>query len=158
MLHQDSIHFPDSLKYTTPGGRTVYGGGGIMPDIFVALDTVGASEYLSIVSYRGIINQFGFDFADSHRQKLESYGSYRNYKERFVFTDQMFRDFVAYARARGVEPNDHDLAESEEVLKIRIKAYIARNIWGNDGYYAVIADDDNVLKRARMALTSTASL
>lgn len=158
LMHRDSIHFPDSLKYTTPGGRTVYGGGGIMPDIFVALDTAGASEYLSVVSYRGIINQYGFDFADHQRKMLDDYGSYSNFKTEFNFSDSLLNDFVAYAKERGVEPDTADLKESENVLKIRIKAYIARNIWGNDGYYAIISEDDNVLKRAQMALNSTASL
>lgn len=158
LMHRDSIHFPDSLKYITPGGRVVYGGGGIMPDIFVPLDTAGASEYLSVVSYRGILNQYGFDWADNHRDKLEAYGTYKNFKAQFEFTDSLLNAFVAYAKAKGVTPTNGDLAASEEVLKIRIKAYIARNIWGNDGYYAVMRQDDNVLKRAQMALTSTASL
>lgn len=158
MMHEDSIHFPDSLKYTTPGGRIVYGGGGIMPDIFVALDTAGASEYLSIVSYQGILNQYGFDFADKHRKMLNDFGSYSNFKMNFDFNDSLLNDFVAYAKEKGVSPNEKDLAESKKVLEIRLKAYIARNIWGNDGYYAIINQDDNVLKRAQLALSSTASL
>ncbi|NEN22031.1 S41 family peptidase [Cryomorpha ignava] len=158
MMYQDSIVFPDSLKYTTPGGRTVYGGGGIMPDIFVGVDTVGASQYLSIVSYQGLLNQFGFDYADGHRIDLKNYTSYKDFKQRFEITDDLLKDFVSYSSEKGIEADDKGIKASKEVLKIRIKAYIARNIWGNDGYYAIMNQDDNVLKEAQIALSSTASL
>jgi len=158
MLYQDSIVFPDSLKYTTPGGRIVYGGGGIMPDIFVGIDTVGASHYLSIVSYQGLLNQFGFDYADGHRGDLKNYTSYSDFKQRFEITDDLLNDFVVYSSNKGVEADDKGISASKEVLKIRIKAYIARNIWGNDGYYSIMNQDDNVLKEAQIALSSTASL
>ncbi len=158
MMYQDSIVFPDSLKFTTPGGRTVYGGGGIMPDIFVGIDTVGASQYLSIVSYQGLLNQFGFDYADGHREDLNHYSSYSDFKQKFEINDAILNDFVAYSTEKGIEADDRGIAASKNVLKIRIKAYIARNIWGNDGYYAIMNQDDNVLKEAQIALSSTASL
>jgi len=158
MMYQDSIVFPDSLKYTTPGGRIVYGGGGIMPDIFVGIDTVGASQYLSIVSYQGLLNQFGFDYADGHRVDLKNYTSYRDFKQRFEITDDLLKDFVSYSSEKGIAADDKGIKASKEVLKIRIKAYIARNIWGNDGYYAIMNQDDNVLKEAQIALSTTASI
>jgi carboxyl-terminal processing protease len=158
LMTADSIQFPDSLKYTTPGGKIVYGGGGIMPDIFVGVDTVGASQYLSVVSYQGLINRFGFDYADSHRNDLTDYGSYENFKREFSVTDEVLNNFVAYSDEKGVEPDTQGIATSADVIKLRIKAYIARNIWGNDGYYAVMSEDDNVLKEAQSALSKTASL
>lgn len=158
MMYQDSIVFPDSLKFTTPGGRIVYGGGGIMPDIFVGIDTVGASQYLSIVSYQGLLNQFGFDYADGHRVDLQLFSSYTDFKQRFEITDDLLQEFVSYSSKKGIAPDDKGIKASKAVLKIRIKAYIARNIWGNDGYYAIMNQDDNVLKEAQMALSSTASL
>lgn len=158
LMTADSIQFPDSLKYTTPGGRIVYGGGGIMPDIFVGVDTVGASQYLSVVSYQGLINRFGFDYADSHRDDLSEFGSYQNFKRDFSVTDDVLDNFVEYSDEKGVEPDSQGIATSAEVIKLRIKAYIARNIWGNDGYYAIMSQDDNVLKEAQSALSKTASL
>jgi carboxyl-terminal processing protease len=158
LMVADSINFPDSLKYTTPGGRIVYGGGGIMPDIFVGVDTVGASEYLSVVSYQGLINQFGFDYADAHRDELNNYESYQSFRRSFSVSDSLLEDFVNYSGEKGINRDDSGIAQSKEVLKIRIKAYIARNIWGNDGYYAVMSDDDTVLKEARQAIATTASL
>ena len=158
LMSADSIEFPDSLKYTTPGGRIVYGGGGIMPDIFVGVDTVGASQYLSVVSYQGLINKFGFDYADAHREDLADFGSFQNFRSDFSVSDEVLNDFVAYSNDKGVEPDTHGIQASKDVIKLRIKAYIARNIWGNDGYYAVMSEDDNVLKEAQSALSKTASL
>jgi len=158
LMTADSIQFPDSLKYTTPGGRIVYGGGGIMPDIFVGVDTVGASQYLSVVSYQGLINRFGFDYADSHRNDLTNYGSYEKFKREFSVTDDVLNSFVEYSNEKGVDPDTKGIATSAEVIKLRIKAYIARNIWGNDGYYAIMSEDDNVLKEAQSTLSKTASL
>jgi carboxyl-terminal processing protease len=153
----DSVQFNDSLKYTTPGGRTVYGGGGIMPDIFVGLDTVGASGYLSMVSYEGLINQFGYDYADAHRDELNTYKSYEKFGTDFVIEDDVFEAFTNFAETAGIAKDPDGISRSEDVLKIRIKAYIARNIWGNDGFYSVMNTDDNVLKEAQMALSSNSS-
>ncbi len=158
LMYMDSIDFPDSLKYTTPGGRIVYGGGGIMPDIFVGVDTVGTSQYLSALSYRGLINQFGFDYADKHRDDLAEYDSIDDFKKKFDITAGLLEEFLNYSESKGVNRDTSGLKASKEVIKIRIKAYIARNIWGNDGFYAIMNQDDNVLKEAQTAISSTASL
>ncbi len=158
LLEPDSIDFPDSLKYTTPGGRVVYGGGGIMPDIFVGIDTVGASQYLSIVSYQGLLNQFGFDYADQNRDALSHYKSYTEYRRDFKISDALLERFIKYSEDKGVARDPLGIRASKDVLKTRIKAYVARNIWGNDGYYSIMNGDDNVLREAQMVLGSTASL
>lgn len=152
LMSADSIHFPDSLKYTTPGGRVLYGGGGIMPDIFVGLDTSGASEYLGLLSYKGIINQFGFEYADRHRTELEYFRNWKDFREGFKVEGPVLDSLVAYAETHGVVPDKKGLAASSEVIKTRLRAYIARNIWGNDGFYAILGQDDNVLARATEAL------
>ena len=156
LQYADSIQFPDSLKYQTPGGRTVYGGGGITPDVFVGLDTVGASEYLSILSYKGVINQFGFDYADQHREELGAYGSFDRFASEFSVEQELYDHLIEYARQRGVEPDTRGIHTSATVIKTRLKAYIARNIWGNDGFYAVMKDDDNVLQIAVQTIQSGA--
>jgi len=158
LVSADSIHFSDSLQYVTPGGRIVYGGGGIMPDIFVGLDTAGASEYLSIVSYRGILNQFGFDYADTHRKDLANFEGYKEFERDFDVDKSMFDNFVSYAEEKGVTRDIGGISLSKEVLKLRIKAYIARNIWGNDGFYSIMTDDDKVIKEALISISNTASL
>lgn len=149
----DSIHFADSLKYTTPGGRTVYGGGGIMPDIFVPLDTNGASYYLNQVTYMGLINKFAFDYATKHRDMLmEKYSDYTSFKRNFELSEATFQKFVDYATETGVEPVAEEIQHSRQVIKLRIKAYISRNLYGNDGYYSVIFADDNILQEALKTL------
>lgn len=158
LVSADSIQISDSLQYVTPGGRIVYGGGGIMPDIFVSLDTAGASEYLSIVSYRGILNQYGFDYADSHRKDLENFENYKEFEKSFNVDQNVFDSFVSYAEDKGVTPDQGGIKLSKEVLKLRIKAYIARNIWGNDGFYAIMTDDDKVIREALISISGTASL
>jgi len=158
LVSADSINFPDSLKFETPGGRVVYGGGGIMPDVFVGLDTAGASEYLSLVSYRGIINQFGFDYADANRSELEDFGNYQSFENTFDVNSEILADFIDYAENRGVLRDTGGINTSKEVLELRIKAYIARNIWGNDGFYAIMTDDDKVIREALISLSGTASL
>jgi carboxyl-terminal processing protease len=155
LMVSDSIQFPDSLKYTTPGGKIVYGGGGIMPDVFVGLDTVGASHYLSLVSYQGILNQFGFDYADAHRSELGSFDSYESFRTNFQVSDDLLEQFIAYADEKGVKRDAKGIQRSNDILRLRIKAYVARNIWGNDGFYSIMNDDDNVLQEAVITLAST---
>ncbi len=154
----DSIQFSDSLKFTTPGGRTVYGGGGIMPDIFVGLDTAGASQYLNRVSYEGVLNQFGFEYADNNREKLTSLNSLDNFVNAWHADQEVLKAFTTYAESEGIPADTAGIKQSMTTLKLRIKAYIARNIWGNDGYYAIMNQDDNVLKEAKVALASANKL
>lgn len=91
LLNSDSISFPDSLKYTTPGGKTVYGGGGIMPDHFVGIDTMGASDYLSEIGFNGLLNRFGFEYADSHREELNSFDNAEAFISSFKINDSTLR-------------------------------------------------------------------
>lgn len=143
----DSIKVGDSLKYKTLSGRTVYGGGGITPDVFVPLDTTGHSHYLSQVLYNGILNDFAFEYADNNRTKLKTYTA-ETFKNNFQVSDDLLNQFVAYAEKHGVKKNEQQIKQSESVLKNQIKALIARNIWNNEGFYPVFQADDNVLKKA----------
>lgn len=144
----DSIKITDSLKFNTPGGKIVYGGGGITPDVFVSLDTVGRSHYLNLVSYSGLINDFAFDYADKERKKLKEYKTVQNFNASFEITSPVFERFIAYAEKNKVARNDKQIKISEEIIKTQLKALIARNIWNSEGFYPVIQKRDNVLKKA----------
>lgn len=145
----DSIKINDSLKYTTPGGKTVYGGGGIIPDVFVPLDTAGRSHYLAEVAFNGLINDFAFDYVDKQRTKLkEQFTSVEDFNKSFSITPAILNDFVAYAQKNGVKPNEKQIKISESIIKLQLKALIARNIWSSNGFYQVLQKDDNVLKKA----------
>ncbi|MBN4062073.1 MAG: peptidase S41 [Flavobacteriales bacterium] len=144
----DSIDFPDSLKYKTPGGKTVYGGGGIMPDVFVPIDTSGRSAYLSHLGYEGVFRNFSFDYADQNRQKLERYHSSENFNQSFSVDDDLYEKFIAFAEENGVKRNNYGISTSESRIKTRLKANIARYIWNNNGYFPVIHQQDNMIKRS----------
>lgn len=148
-MQEDSIQFNDSLKYKTPKGKIVYGGGGIMPDVFVPFDTTGNSAYFSKISRRGLEYQFAFEYTDKNRKSLSAY---KNVAELNTFLDSkinvIFSDFVLFAGKNGVEKNTADLTISQELIKVRLKALIARNIFDNDGFYPIIQEVDKTLKIA----------
>jgi carboxyl-terminal processing protease len=144
----DSIKVSDSLKYKTLSGRTVFGGGGITPDVFVPLDTTGRSHYLSQVLFNGLVNDFAFAYTDKERLKLKSYKTAENFGRTFNVTPEIMNEFIAYAEKNGVKRNDQQIKQSEFILKNQLKALIARNIWKNEGFYPVFQSQDNVLKKA----------
>jgi carboxyl-terminal processing protease len=144
----DSIRFADSLKFTTPGGKVVYGGGGIMPDIFVPLDTAGRSMYLAEVNYNGLANLFAFQYADRERDKLKNYKSIDNFNKSFNVSDGLLNEFVEFAEKSGVRRRDEAIKRSDKLLRMQIKALIARNIWGNEGFYPVINTVDSAYVKA----------
>lgn len=150
----DSVSFADSLKYTTPGGRTVYGGGGIMPDVFVALDTMGGSHYLNELSYLGYLRQFGFEYADTHREQLSGYGSMSSFTTQFEITDDILEDLMAFAEEEGLDKKPEELNDSRDVISTRIKAYIAKNIFGDQAFYFVSLEDDIDFKKGMEVLGS----
>jgi carboxyl-terminal processing protease len=143
----DSIKFDDSLKYTTPGGKTVYGGGGIMPDIFIPIDTVGVTDYLIDVRNRGLIYRFALRFTDEHRKELEKFNLLSELNQ-YLDGKNVFRQFIDFASDKDVKPNWQDIKESEEILHTQIYAYIARNIMDNRGFYPAIEKIDNTLLEA----------
>ncbi|MEM7161178.1 MAG: S41 family peptidase [Bacteroidota bacterium] len=144
LLSADSISFPDSLKFTTPGGKVVYGGGGIMPDLFVGIDTLGASEYFSELNYNGLINRYAFQYADDNRDRLNDYDKYEFFIENFEVNSDLLEQFIQFAENNGVDKDEKGLMASKEIIKDRLKAYIARNIWKNDAFYTALLQDDKV--------------
>lgn len=145
---QDSIHFDSSLKYTTPGGRTVYGGGGIMPDIFIPLDTLGVTAYYTKVWNMNVLYRYTLDFTDRHRSDIDSIKSLKQLDsmfERYNLVD----DFVAYAERHGVKRNLRDIATSRSIITAQLRAYIGRNTpLGDAAFYYNIYPNDKVLQRA----------
>ncbi len=148
LLSSDSIHFPDSLKFTTPAGHIVYGGGGIMPDVFVSLDTSGNSNYYSSISSKGLVTEFAYNFLDKNRKDFKKYKSFEDYNKSFTIDDNILREFVSYAEKNGVKPNEKELNISSEIITTQLKALIARQLWKNEGFYAVIHKLDKTLSKA----------
>ncbi|MFD1002620.1 S41 family peptidase [Ohtaekwangia kribbensis] len=146
-FHADSIKFNDSLKYITPNGRTVYGGGGIMPDYFVPLDTSLNSHYLNELYTSTSIQEYTFDYAERHKEELEKKG-YEDYLKNFKVTDKMISELIKVGERNKVKPNTKELKEKKELFQVHIKAQIARKLWGNDGFYPVFNETNEVFKQA----------
>jgi len=148
LANADSIKISDSLKYKTIGGRTVYGGGGIVPDIFVAIDTTGRTRYLAEVIYNGIVNDFAFDYADKNRKTLKAYKNYKTFNASFNIDDALFSQFLSYADKKRVKRNEKQIDQSKDIIKNQLKALISRNIFGSEGYYSVLLTKDDILQKA----------
>jgi len=145
--HQDSIRFDDSQKYVTPGGKIVYGGGGIMPDIFVPVDTTNTSDYYNRVRSLGLMYRFAFHYTDLHRNALEQFTTAEEI-EGYLDDQEIIPRFINYAEEKGVQPDYGDIRTSRHIMEKFIKAYVARNIIENEGFYPIIAEIDNVLQVA----------
>jgi carboxyl-terminal processing protease len=136
--HPDSIKFPDSLKYKTPKGRTVYGGGGIMPDVFIPLEKDSALSYYNQCINKGLIYQFAFDYTDRNRVRMLRFKNPDQFDHGFAVTEPIYEEFVQYADKKGVKHTGKDLSKSDRYVKTMIKAYVGRNLLDNDGFFPVL--------------------
>lgn len=152
LMSADSISFPDSLKYLTPKGKTLYGGGGIFPDIFVPLDTNNATAYLSFLNFQGIFYQFGFNYVDKNREILKSKYNDERFFKSFTVDQNLLKEFYEFAESKGVEYDKNEAKLSLNFIKNRIKAYIGRNVWGDNVFYKVVNQEDEVIKVALVSL------
>ncbi|GAA5028753.1 peptidase S41 [Marivirga lumbricoides] len=143
----DSIQFADSLKYTTEKGRVVYGGGGIMPDYFVALDTAANSDYLNKLFYSNSLRQYTFSYHERNKKMLENMGK-EDYISNFEVTDTMLSDLMKLAESNDVKFDSAQFEKSKKLIKIYTKAYIARNVWNNEGFYPIINQQNEIFKEA----------
>ena len=145
----DSIHFSDSLKYTTPKGRTVYGGGGIMPDYFIPLDTTDMTRYFMQVSGRNIIYRYTLDYADKHREALNKVETLADLTALLDADKGMFEDFIRYAERQGVRPVRREIERSRKIITSQLRAYIGRNTaLEDDGFYYNIFPIDDEVQRS----------
>jgi carboxyl-terminal processing protease len=141
----DSIHFSDSLKFTTPAGHIVYGGGGIMPDKFVPVDTSGVSPYF--VKVRSLIYRFALKYTENKRELLKKFTE-TDQMEKFLDKQALLDQFVQYASINGIKKDQAGLKTSGNIIHTQIKAYIARNILDNKGFYPIWEEIDTTLKYA----------
>ena len=143
----DSIKYADTVKYKTLSGRIVHGGGGIMPDYFVPADTSGYSEYYSKVTQKGLVYQFALDYADANRKELSTFKSAADF-EKYFGKVNILNLFTVFAEKKGVKTNPTDLKISSKIIDSQVKAYIARNIIGEKGFYPIIQCIDKTLLQA----------
>ena len=123
----DSIHFNDSLRKVTPGGKVVYGGGGIMPDLFVPVDTTDVTRYFLEVSGRNILFRYTLEYADRHRDALNAVKTIPELQALLDADKELMNDFIRYAARNGVQPDYKDIARSRKLIEAQLRAYIGRN-------------------------------
>lgn len=145
----DSIHFADSLKRVTPGGKVVYGGGGIMPDLFIPADTTDVTRYFIEVVGRNILYRYTIDYADRHRKALNDVKTLPQLQALLDSDKGLVDDFIRYAARKGVAPNYRDIKRSRKLIEAQLRAYIGRGtVLEDNGFYANIYPVDNVLIQA----------
>lgn len=151
-MNQDSIKFPDSLKHTTLiKERTVYGGGGIMPDFFVPLDTNGISDYYTSIVRGGHLNSFTLSYVNENRKELkDKYSEFCEFKKNFEVSEGLIKELADYAEQADstLTFDEEGYQESEYHLKLRIKAILAQNLWGYEEFYEIFNDSNEILQRA----------
>jgi carboxyl-terminal processing protease len=143
----DSIHFADSLKFRTPKGKIVYGGGGIMPDVFVPIERDSTLKYYNRVVNKGTVFQFAFDYTDKYRKSLV-FRNFDQYNKNFRVTDDVFSEFIRYAEKDGIKHEGKELAKADAKIRLLIKAYIGRNLLDNPGFYPILNSDDPAFLKA----------
>ena len=161
LVNADSIHFPDSLKYRTAHGRTVYGGGGIMPDIFVPMDTMRLSDYYISLRGKGLLNTFPLQWADAHRKDpqvktfelfLANYDSFG--LDSLLAAAAIEKGVVRDTEKEALEPER--TAHSDNYLRLMLKAQVARDLFGIDYYYMVMKDFDDGYNAVQLAVEACA--
>lgn len=148
LFSEDSIHFADSLKYITPKGKTVYGGGGIMPDIYVPLIDDSTEYYFNRIVNLGLLYQYAFNYTDKHRAQLQRYSTVDAFSRSFHVTDAMFAELVKLAESKGIKGSELQRKVARREADTLLKAYIARNLFDEEGFYPIYAPMDEMLQRA----------
>ncbi len=151
LTSQDSIHFADSLKYETlKEHRTVYGGGGIMPDYFVPLDTMHYTKLHRELAAKSVIIQENLRYVDRHRKSLKKdYPDFEKFKQEYAVPRELLDSVLAEGEKQKVKPKDEEeVTKTLPMLSLQLKALIARDLWDMSEYYAIMNDDSEIVKKA----------
>jgi carboxyl-terminal processing protease len=150
LLHADSIHFPDSLRYQTLNlKRTVYGGGGIMPDIFVPLDTTRFTDFHRNIVARGVVNKVVMQYIDKNRADLKKrYSTFDKFKKEYGVNDDFLNQLISAAEKEKIKVDSVQYAISKPLIKLQLKALVARDLWEMNEYYQIMDADNESLQKA----------
>ncbi|MCC7050534.1 MAG: peptidase S41, partial [Bacteroidia bacterium] len=137
LSNRDSIHFPDSLKYYTPAKRLVYGGGGIMPDIFIPIDTSQSSNYLIELSRKGTINMFVVKLLDTERKNLtQRFPNFETYKKEYPkYEEELIKKLLDYCEKEKITFDEKGYNQSKQIILTQLSALLARNLFNNDAFF-----------------------
>jgi carboxyl-terminal processing protease len=148
----DSLNFVDTVKYKTKNGRIVYGGGGIMPDIYVSMKTEDYSDYYKKIMSKGLIAQFGWEYADKNRRMLRAYGSAKSFITLFSINQTIMAEFTVFAEKAGIKNDALAQQQSDKLIRAQLKGAIGRNIFDDAAFYPVILPVDKIFQKALEAL------
>jgi carboxyl-terminal processing protease len=143
----DSIHFADTTAYYTKGGRKMYGGGGIMPDVFVGRDTTLNTPWYNRCVNLAYTYQFAYQYTDKHRKELSKFSDWQALEQHLI-KQNILREFVAFAKEKGVEPNEAEIQKSRPLMTRLLHAYIVRDVLGDEGFFPLFERDDEITKAA----------
>lgn len=155
MVSADSTHFPDSLKYFTKiNRRPVFGGGGVMPDVFVSADTTGYSDYYRDLIRKGVFNSFTLEYIDRNRTRIKAaYPKFDDFRNKFEFTAEEISSFTKTGEDAGVKLNEKEFAVSKDLMLKILKALVAGDIWQTSEYFRIINEGDVVIAKALKVLS-----
>lgn len=155
LMSADSIHFPDSVKFKTMvNKRIVYGGGGIMPDVFVSADTSQNSPYFNKLISKGVLNAFSLEYYDKNRTVLHTkYKTFSDFKSVFQFSPDEIKSLIAKGESSGVAYNEEQYNKSKEEILLILKGYIAGNLWQTSEFFEIINSDDKVIDKALQVIS-----
>ncbi len=149
LVNADSIKFPDSLKYYTANKRVVYGGGGIMPDVFIPWDSTPFTDYYMDLRRKNVINGYISDMVDKTRMELKKqYPDFETFNNTFPLDDAFMKGFFDHAEKEGVKMNEEQFKLSEKLIKSQLKSLIAQKLWDMNEMYVIINDYDNEVQKA----------
>lgn len=148
LFSADSIKMNESLSYQTPGGRLVYGGGGIMPDLFIPADSNLFSAFFNVLNNSGTLIQFCYAYADAHRVDLQKFGSAAQFVRKFKVNEEVLEALMAFAKKEGMEPENSDWKQDAKIIQLYLKANIGRQVHGNEGFYPVVHQRDRTFQAA----------
>lgn len=148
MENPDSIAFSDTIKYYTPAGKVVYGGGGIMPDVYVALKANEKDKLYNRLIHQNVLFGFAFDFTDKNRAELSQYKTVEDFVISFKLDDALFDEFLEHIRSEGITYTRKELRNSEKKIKILLKAYIGRNLLDDEAFYPIYHEVDKIFQLA----------
>jgi carboxyl-terminal processing protease len=150
MFNADSIHFDDELKHKTlVNGRNVYGGGGVMPDIFVPMDTSSHYAYINNLRRKRVTYNFVLDYVDLHREDMaKQYPDFDRFNDKFEITEENIEQIVAIGIEEGIEKDEESLSYLKDELKRELKALIARDVYSRNDMYKILNEDDDAILKA----------
>ena len=152
LYNRDSLRIDKSQVFSTLHGRTVYGGGGIIPDIFVARDTAGITNYYIDVENAGLLQRFAFTYCEKNRATLEQMSDYKQFLRTTPIDNDIVKEFAEFAAANGIAPRWFYINQSRNLILTKIKAIIAHDIFGPEGYSFIVNRNDNTVQAALKAL------